>query len=228
MYQKLEAEFDVSQLKYNEQGLIPAVIQDGISKQVLMVAYMNQESLSKTIETGETWFYSRSRQELWHKGATSGHLQKVKELQLDCDQDTLLIQVEQTGVACHTGTYTCFGEDRQENKDDLQESYSFQVMDQLIRLIAEREKTMPEGSYTTYLFEKGLDKILKKVGEEASEVIIAAKNQQQEEVVNEASDLIYHLLVLLQAQGIPFERVLVELARRHQDQSSDVKFKQTR
>ena len=228
MYQKLEAEFDVSQLKYNEQGLIPAVIQDGISKQVLMVAYMNQESLSKTIETGETWFYSRSRQELWHKGATSGHLQKVKELQLDCDQDTLLIQVEQTGVACHTGTYTCFGEDRQENKDDLQESYSFQVMDQLIRLIAEREKTMPEGSYTTYLFEKGLDKILKKVGEEASEVIIAAKNQLQEEVVYEASDLIYHLLVLLQQQEISFDRVLKELARRHQDQSSDVKFIQQR
>ena len=228
MYQQLDVDFDITQLKWNEKGLIPAVIQDVVSKQVLMVAYMNQESLSKTIETGETWFYSRSRQELWNKGATSGHFQSVKELQIDCDQDTLLIQVEQIGVACHTGTYTCFGEEKQERKEYLQEGNSLQILDQLIKLIAEREKTMPEGSYTTYLFDKGLDKILKKVGEEASEVIIAAKNQQQEEVVYEASDLIYHLLVLLQQQGISFDRVLEELARRHQDQSSDVKFIQQR
>ncbi|TCS81798.1 bifunctional phosphoribosyl-AMP cyclohydrolase/phosphoribosyl-ATP diphosphatase HisIE [Tepidibacillus fermentans] len=209
-------EIDISQIKWNEQGLLPVVIQDVESKQVLMVAYMNEESLKKTLESGETWFWSRSRKELWHKGATSGHIQKVKELRLDCDQDTLLVQVEQTGVACHTGSYTCFQEEKEQD--------SSKILENLAQLIQERDQERPEGSYTTYLFEQGTDKILKKVGEETSEVIIAAKNENRQEIINEASDLLYHLLVLFQAKGISIREVMAELQRRHQSPSHDQKF----
>jgi len=210
---------DLTIIKWNEQGLIPAVIQDSETKQVLMVAYMNKESLQLTIESGETWFWSRSREELWHKGATSGHIQKVHNIELDCDRDTLLFMVEQTGVACHTGSYSCFGE---KAESDLGK---YQILDDLTYLLAKRDQERPEGSYTTYLFENGLDKILKKVGEEASEVIIAAKNEQRDEIVPEVSDLLYHMMVLLQAKGIPFDDVLTELQARHQDSSNDLKFK---
>jgi len=200
---------DLLDIKWNENGLIPAIMQDIETKQVLMLAYMNQESLTKTLETGETWFWSRSRKELWHKGATSGHIQKVIDIQLDCDRDTLLVWVEQTGVACHKGTYTCFGDEK-----DTKPSY--QIINELIDLIKQRDQERPEGSYTTYLLEKGLDKILKKVGEEASEVIIAAKNQSHDEMTCEVSDLIYHLLVLLHQQKLPINDVLTELRKRYQ------------
>lgn len=201
-------------IKFNKDGLIPAIVQDATSKEVLTLAYMNEESLQKTLETKETWFYSRSRQELWHKGATSGNTQKVVSMRLDCDQDALVVLVEPNGPACHTGTYTCFtesllGESVNANPD------RYAILNELERIIAEREAERPEGAYTTYLFEKGVDKILKKVGEEASEVIIAAKNRDQEELKLETADLLYHLLVLLREQKLPFDQVLEVLSTRH-------------
>ncbi len=201
---------DINQIKWDEKGLVPAVIQDMSSLQVLMVAYMNKESLTKTIETKETWFWSRSRKALWNKGATSGNIQKVRDMKLDCDHDTLLVFVEQTGVACHTGTYTCFGDEKDNN-------INYQIMNTLMKTIEKRDKERPEGAYTTYLLEQGLDKILKKVGEESSEVIIAAKNQSKEELRYETSDLIYHLLVLLHYQELPFNEVLLELLKRNKN-----------
>ncbi|MFV9510596.1 bifunctional phosphoribosyl-AMP cyclohydrolase/phosphoribosyl-ATP diphosphatase HisIE [Tepidibacillus sp. LV47] len=213
---ELIPKIDLSQIKWNEQGLLPAVIQDVQTKQVLMVAYMNEESLKKTLESGETWFWSRSRQELWHKGATSGHIQKVKELRLDCDQDTLLVLVEQIGVACHTGSYTCFQEEKEHEPS--------KILEELANLILKRDQERPEGSYTTYLFEQGTDKILKKIGEETSEVIIATKNENRQEIINEASDLLYHLLVLFQAKGILLREVMEELQRRHQSPLQDQKY----
>ena len=217
---------DFSTIKWNEQGLLPAVIQEIDTKKVLMVAYMNEESLQRTIESGETWFWSRSRQELWHKGATSGHIQKVKDLRLDCDQDTVLVQVEQTGVACHTGSYTCFQEEK-ETSFQIQEDNrieSSRILEDLATLIETRDQERPEGSYTTYLFEQGADKILKKIGEETSEVIIATKNEDRQEIIGESSDLLYHLLVLFQAKGIRLEEVMAELQKRHQGKQQDQKF----
>jgi phosphoribosyl-ATP pyrophosphohydrolase/phosphoribosyl-AMP cyclohydrolase len=199
---------DPSELKFGADGLIPAIVQDGRTKQVLTLAYMNRESLEKTLETGETWFFSRSRQALWHKGATSGHTQKVIAVSRDCDQDALLIQVEPRGPACHTGSVSCFG-----GEADKPEPES--ILAQLETVIAERQQERPEGSYTTYLFDKGIDKILKKVGEEAAEVIIAAKNEGQAELRYEAADLLYHLLVLLREKNLPFGNVLAELRERH-------------
>ncbi|MFD1423296.1 bifunctional phosphoribosyl-AMP cyclohydrolase/phosphoribosyl-ATP diphosphatase HisIE [Laceyella tengchongensis] len=199
---------DPSELKFGADGLIPAIVQDGRTKQVLTLAYMNRESLEKTLETGETWFFSRSRQALWHKGATSGHTQKVIAVSSDCDQDALLIQVEPRGPACHTGSVSCFG-----GEADKPEPES--ILAQLETVIAERQQERPEGSYTTYLFDKGIDKILKKVGEEAAEVIIAAKNEGQAELRYEAADLLYHLLVLLREKNLPFGNVLAELRERH-------------
>lgn len=199
---------DPSELKFGADGLIPAIVQDGRTKQVLTLAYMNRESLEKTLETGETWFFSRSRQALWHKGATSGHTQKVIAVSSDCDQDALLIQVEPRGPACHTGRVSCFG-----GEADKPEPES--ILAQLETVIAERQQERPEGSYTTYLFDKGIDKILKKVGEEAAEVIIAAKNEGQAELRYEAADLLYHLLVLLREKNLPFGNVLAELRERH-------------
>lgn len=203
-------------VKFDEKGLVPAIIQDADTKEVLTLAYMNEESLQKTIETGETWFYSRSRQELWHKGATSGNIQTVASINYDCDQDALLVQVYPKGPACHTGAVSCFSErvvDREANLAD------YQILQSLEKVILEREKHRPEGAYTTYLFEKGVDKILKKVGEEAAEVIIAAKNRDHEELRWEAADLLYHLQVLLVEQGLPFKEVLRTLEERHKDRS---------
>lgn len=211
----LKYDFDVENLKFNADGLIPAIVQDGRTKAVLMMAYMNKESLAKTLETGETWFFSRSRQQLWHKGETSGHIQKVRSLYYDCDADTLLVKVEQTGVACHTGEKSCFfneiiAEEARDGSHDVGAGIIYEVYD----VIAGRFEERPEGSYTTYLFNKGLDKILKKVGEEAAEVIIGAKNRSKEEVVYETADLLYHLLVLLKEQGIEPGDVFAELGKR--------------
>ncbi len=211
-------------IKFNEQGLIPVIVQDAVSKDVLTLAYMNEESLKLTIEQGETWFYSRSRQELWHKGATSGHTQQVRSIRYDCDADTLLIQVDADGPACHTGSYSCFVNDLSQhntrsgnvNQNPLpRKGDRFAIISTLETVIASRDQERPEGAYTTYLFEKGMDKILKKIGEEASEVIIAAKNQSQDELRYEASDLIFHLLVLLREAKLPLDDLLLELERRH-------------
>ncbi|MDQ1000867.1 phosphoribosyl-ATP pyrophosphohydrolase/phosphoribosyl-AMP cyclohydrolase [Neobacillus niacini] len=201
-------------IRFNEKGLVPAIVQDVETKEVLTLAYMNQESLTKTLETGETWFYSRSRQELWHKGATSGNTQSVVSVKYDCDQDAVLVLVEPKGPACHTGAVSCFTEGVVTERTATSLA-DYQILQSLEKLIIEREKERPEGAYTTYLFEKGVDKILKKVGEEASEVIIAAKNRDKEELKWEAADLLYHLQVLLVEQGLPFKEVLKTLEERH-------------
>ncbi|MEC2077243.1 bifunctional phosphoribosyl-AMP cyclohydrolase/phosphoribosyl-ATP diphosphatase HisIE [Metabacillus fastidiosus] len=205
---------NIENVKFDEKGLVPAIIQDAASKEVLTLAYMNKESLEKTLETKETWFYSRSRQELWHKGATSGNTQKVVELRYDCDQDAFLVLVEPQGPACHTGAYTCFNESVSQEQVNVKED-RFQIFSVLEKVIAEREAERPEGSYTTYLFDEGVDKILKKVGEEASEVIIAAKNRDHEELKWEVADLFFHTLVLLREQKLPFDEVLSALEGRH-------------
>lgn len=201
---------DPKSLTYDEQGLIPAVVQDAHSKEVLMLAYMNEESLRKTIEEKETWFYSRSRKELWHKGATSGNTQKVVSIRYDCDRDTLLIQVSPQGPACHKGTYTCFTEEA-ENPTTADR---FAILNQLEQVIAQRDLERPEKSYTTYLFEQGLDKILKKVGEESTEVVIAAKNRSKDELRYETADLLYHVMVLLRHAKLPLDEVMDELRNR--------------
>lgn len=213
----------INNIKFSADNLVPAIIQDYATGKVLMLAYMNKEALSKTIETGNTWFYSRSRQALWMKGEESGNVQKVKEIRYDCDADTLLILVEQTGAACHTGHYSCFYRNLEneivEEKDfDLTKLYQAKtgpsILLELADVIKDRKEKMPEGSYTTYLFTKGLDKILKKVGEENAEVIIAAKNQSKEELIYEVSDLIYHLLVLLAEQEVELTDIFTELKSR--------------
>lgn len=214
---------NIEELKFDANGLIPAVVQDVTTREVLTVAYMNKESLGKSLETRETWFYSRSRQELWHKGATSGNTQKIVEIKYDCDQDALVLLVDPSGPACHTGAVSCFSEsllNETENNSSTQLS-DFAVMLELEKTIREREQEMPEGAYTTYLFEKGVDKILKKVGEEAAEVIIAAKNRDPEELKWEAADLLYHLMVLLQEQKLPLKEVLGVLNKRSSKPSAE-------
>lgn len=213
----------VDQLQFNRDGLIPAIVQEAAGGEVLMLAYQNREALLKTLETGDTWFYSRSRQELWHKGATSGNYQKVKEIYYDCDADTILLKVEQVGGACHEGYHSCFHNRvtaegivvREEQPPAVSDALRLgRILGELSEVISQRKAELPEGSYTTYLFQKGLDKILKKVGEEAAEVIIGAKNKNREEVVYEVSDLIYHLLVLLAEQEISLQEIADELASR--------------
>ncbi|OUQ90177.1 bifunctional phosphoribosyl-AMP cyclohydrolase/phosphoribosyl-ATP pyrophosphatase [Brevibacillus brevis] len=207
--------FAVEKLRFDEKGLIPVIVQDAGSKTVLTLAYMNEESLQKSLATKETWFWSRSRQQLWHKGETSGHTQRIVSMRYDCDGDALVVMVEPNGPACHTGAYSCFSQEALTDTDDGPVQVDrFAILSELEELIAAREAERPEGSYTTYLFEKGVDKILKKVGEEAAEVIIAAKNRSREELRYEASDLIFHLMVLLREQKLPLEDVLMELQRR--------------
>jgi len=187
------------------EGLIPAIVQDYYTGQVLMLAYVNQESYDFMQKKGETCFWSRSRNKLWHKGATSGNVQKIKRMAFDCDEDTLLIQVEQTGQgACHTGAYSCFGE----------ETGEFNILNNVYQLLTQRQANPQEKSYTNYLLDKGIDKICKKVGEEAAEVIIAAKNADKPELTAEISDLAYHLLVLMLAQGLRPQDIFEELSRR--------------
>ncbi|RAP74830.1 bifunctional phosphoribosyl-AMP cyclohydrolase/phosphoribosyl-ATP diphosphatase HisIE [Paenibacillus montanisoli] len=207
-------------IKWDEAGLVSAIVQDANSKEVLMMAYMNEESLSRSIESGETWFWSRSRNELWHKGATSGHTQRIVSMHYDCDGDTLLLRVEQKGPACHNGTYSCFtnevaGVAGTDGSAPALSSERFAMLNQLEAVIAQRYTERPEGAYTTYLFEKGVDKILKKVGEESAEVIIAAKNKDNDELRCETSDLIFHLMVLLRERGLSLDEVMAELGRRH-------------
>lgn len=201
--------------------LIPAIIQEKSTGEVLMLAYMNRESMQKTFETGYTWFWSRSRQELWNKGATSGHLQKVIDIYADCDDDTLLITVEQTGAACHTGNHSCFFKKLNEENFNMNDK---EVLEALYATVENRRDNPKEGSYTCYLLDKGIDKILKKVGEECSETIIAAKNDDNSETVYEIADLIYHLTVMMVKLGIPLEDVLAELDKRSEKTGNLKKF----
>lgn len=198
-------------LKFDQNGLIPVILQDAYTMKVLTLAYMNEQAFTKTQETGETWLYSRSRQELWHKGATSGNTQKVVSITADCDQDALIVSVIPNGPACHTGATTCFNDVILEASGSTAGAST--LMD-LAQVIQDRYEKRPEGAYTTYLFEKGVDKIGKKIGEEATEVVIAAKNNDSEELSMEAADLIYHLLVMLENQKVPLQSVLDILQKR--------------
>ena len=201
---------DIEALKFDEKGLIPAVVVDSITKKVLTVAYMNKESLKISMEKGLTCFYSRSRQELWLKGETSGNYQHIVSITADCDGDALVVVVEKDGPACHMGTDSCFTNPVWQS-EDLHE-FSLQG---LYELLEGRNKERPEGSYTTYLFEKGIDKILKKVGEECTEVIIAGKANDKAETIYEISDLVYHVMVMMIEMGISLEDIHNELASRH-------------
>ena len=200
----------IDQLKFDEKGLIPAVVVDAISKKVLTVAYMNRESLALSMEKGLTCFWSRSRQELWLKGETSGNYQHIVSITADCDGDALVVAVEKDGPACHTGTDSCFT--RPVWQSDTLHEFS---VEGLYELLQGRKRERPEGSYTTYLFDKGIDKILKKVGEECTEVIIAGKADDKKETVYELADLAYHAMVLMVEMGITVEDVHRELASRH-------------
>ena len=201
---------NIDELKFDAQGLIPAIVVDAKTKKVLTLAYMNRESLAVTMEKGLTCFWSRSRNELWLKGETSGNYQHVVSITADCDKDALVVMVEKDGPACHTGTDSCFNDLVWES--DERHEFS---LEGLIKLIEGRKIEKKEGSYTTYLFEKGLDKILKKVGEESTEVIIAAKAEDKKETIYEIADLAYHVMVLMIQAGISLEDIHDELASRH-------------
>ncbi|HJQ35432.1 MAG TPA: bifunctional phosphoribosyl-AMP cyclohydrolase/phosphoribosyl-ATP diphosphatase HisIE [Pyrinomonadaceae bacterium] len=204
-------------VRFDERGLVPAVVQDARTREVLTLAYMNEESLRRTLLEGETWFWSRSRGELWHKGATSGNTQRVVDVRLDCDSDALVVLVEPRGPACHTGAVSCFSGGEAE-----QSAVSIGgVLEELYGVIEGRRREMPAGSYTTYLFEKGLNKILKKVGEESAETIIAAKDEDPAALTAETADLVYHLLVLLVERGLTLEALAGELARRRGGKGSE-------
>lgn len=207
----------IKEVKFDEKGLVPVIAQDYHSKHVRMLAYMNLEALTKTLETGEVYYYSRSRSELWKKGETSGYYQYLKGIAIDCDGDTLLIQIEQKGgISCHTGNKTCFyrevGTTYEAKENTIVSSSNF--LGELESVILERKVHPKEGSYTNYLFTKGLDKILKKVGEESTETIIAAKGEKSEEVVFEVADLMYHLTVLLAEKDITWDMIAQELKKR--------------
>ena len=204
----------IDKVRFDERGLVPAVVQDALSGEVLMLAYMNRESLDKTIATGETHFWSRSRGELWHKGATSGHTQKVTGMSLDCDGDTILVRVLQSGAACHTGAYSCFFEKFRPEAEGTHEFALGEVLGAVARVIHQRNIDRPEGSYTTKLLEGGLDRILKKVGEESGEVIIAAKNHAPVEITWEVADLLYHLLVMMEVEGVSLADIAGKLGER--------------
>lgn len=198
------------QVKYDERGLICAIAQDCETGEVLMQAYMNEEALRLTQETGYCHYYSRSRKTLWKKGETSGHVQKVVSMTFDCDRDCLLLQIEQTGAACHTGRRSCFFQTEQAG-----ERAGVVFLGELARVIKDRKTNPVDGSYTSYLFEKGVDKIAKKTGEEAVETVIASKNASKEEFVGECADLVYHLLVLMEEKGVSLADVCTELKNRH-------------
>ena len=206
------SEINFDEIRFDERGLIPAIVQNAATREVLTLAYMNRESLARTIETKQTWFWSRSRNALWHKGETSGNTQEVVSLALDCDRDAILVLVNPAGPACHTGAVSCFELETRTNSLGS-------LLDQLYELIQSRERERPSDSYTTYLFEEGLDKILKKLGEESAETIIAAKNDDDARLTAEASDLIYHLLVLLVARGVSLKEIADELGRRRKGHS---------
>lgn len=200
----------IEELKFDEKGLIPAIVVDGESGKVLTLAYMNKESLGISMKEGRTCFWSRSRQELWRKGETSGNVQYILDITADCDRDALVVRVNKTGPACHLGNDSCF-----EDKLFIGEADEPFSIKGLYVMLQGRKEQLPEGSYTTYLFQKGLDKILKKVGEECTEVIIAGKAQDRKETVYEIADLMYHVMVMMVELGIPVEEVMAELASRH-------------
>ena len=238
--------YNVERFKFNADGLLPVIIQDHRTNQVLMMAYMNKEALGKTLSSGQTWFYSRSRQKLWHKGETSGNVQDVDEVYFDCDADTLLIKVRQHGAACHEGYETCFHYRIEPDGSvalvgDLVFSpeevygdkgpppptyqpppdparpiciYASTILEEVFEIILDRKRNRMKGAYTSYLFDKGIDTILKKIGEEITEVIVAAKNKKKTELIAEAADVIYHLMVLLAAEGIDVREVFGELKSR--------------
>ena len=229
MKREMKKNIDIERIAFDEKGLVPAIIQDVKTKEVLMLAYMNKASLEKTLESGLTWFYSRSRQELWNKGATSGNTQRVIEGSYDCDGDTLLFQVEQKGAACHLGTKTCFqepevpmesgGEDQLRNRKEHKSPTDLgTLLKGLYALLEDRKESPTEGSYTSYLYREGIDKILKKIGEESAEVIIASKGEERfsdkKETRYEIADLIYHLLVLMVYLGIDLDSIAEELSAR--------------
>lgn len=202
---------NIDQLKFNHHGLIPAIVVDASTKKVLTLAYMNRESLAISMEESRTCFWSRSRQELWRKGETSGNVQHIVDITADCDRDALVITVNKEGPACHLGTDSCFNDQVYVSED---QPHPFSV-EGLYALLQGRKEQLPEGSYTTYLFQKGLDKILKKVGEESTEVIIAGKAEDKAETIYEIADLMYHVMVLMVEMGISVEDVMKELASRH-------------
>ncbi len=199
----------IGKIKFNEAGLVPAIAQDYRTGEVLMLAYQNAEALQRTLKEKEVYYYSRSRQELWKKGATSGNIQELKGLYYDCDADTVLLKVKQTGVACHTGEFSCFF-----NPVIADESESTHILQELYAIIEERRNNPGEDSYTNYLLSTGLDKILKKIGEESSEIIIAAKGDDKDELIYEISDLVYHLLVLMAHENVSIEEIKDELKTR--------------
>lgn len=207
-----ESKISFSEFKTDDKGLIPVVVQEYKNNQVLMVAYMNEEAFNETIKTGKMTYFSRSRNSLWVKGETSGHFQYVKSLKIDCDKDTILAKVKQVGVACHTGSYSCFFNDLVEKEYD--NTNPLMVFEEVYDVIKDRKINPKEGSYTNYLYDKGIDKILKKLGEEATEIIIAAKNPDNNEVIYEMSDFLYHMMVLMAEKGVSWEEVTRELARR--------------
>ena len=207
-----ESLMDFSEFKLNSDGLLPVVTQHYKTSEVLMVAYMNQEAFEKTVKTGRMTYFSRSRQSLWTKGETSGHFQYVKSLTIDCDKDTLLAKVDQVGAACHTGNPTCFFQPIV--GDQYEEINTQQVFESVYHTIMDRKEHPKEGSYTNYLFEKGIDKILKKVGEEAAEIIIAAKNPNPEELKYEMCDFLYHMMVLMAERGITWDDIMEEMEKR--------------
>ncbi len=202
---------NIDELKFNSHGLIPAIVVDAQSKKVLTLAYMNRESLEISMKEGRTCFWSRSRQELWRKGETSGNVQHIVDITADCDRDALVVTVNKEGPACHLGTDSCFN-DRVFVNDNQPAPFS---VEGLYQLLQGRKEALPEGSYTTYLFQKGLDKILKKVGEESTEVIIAGKAEDKPETIYEIADLMYHVMVLMVEMGITVEDVTAELSSRH-------------
>ncbi|NMS91304.1 bifunctional phosphoribosyl-AMP cyclohydrolase/phosphoribosyl-ATP diphosphatase HisIE [Clostridioides difficile] len=201
-------------VKFDDKGLVPVVVQDVVSKDVLMLAYMNEDAIKKTLKDKVACYFSRSRQELWIKGETSGNTQKVVKMSYDCDVDTILLLVEQTGVACHTGNYSCFYRDLFDDTDKIESEVEKSILKELYNLINERKNNPIEGSYTNYLFDKGIDKILKKVGEESSEVIIASKNTDKSELIYEISDLVYHTLVLMIEKDVKIDEIKKELLNR--------------
>ena len=211
--EKLTAAYTWEQLKKNSDGMVPVVVQDYRTLEVLMVAYMNEASYNETLRTGKMTYYSRSRQELWLKGATSGHFQYVKSLTADCDLDTILAKVSQVGAACHTGARSCFFNEIA-RKDYEQADNPLQVFEDVFNVIKDRKVNPKEGSYTNYLFDKGIDKILKKLGEEATEIVIAAKNPNANEVKYEISDFLYHMMVLMAEKDVTWEEITTELANR--------------
>jgi len=208
---------ELDNIKYNEKGLVPAVVQDANTREVLMVAYMNKEALHKTIETKRAWFYSRKRQKLWQKGETSGNFLEVKNIYYDCDEDTLLLQVVPKGPACHTGNYSCFYRsllDNQRSAVEDEVKNPLGILKELVDIIDSRFAQRPEGSYIAKLYEGGKERILKKVGEEACEVIIASMSKNKAETIYETADLLFHLLIALRFDNITIEEVMAELKRR--------------